>query len=415
MLQMPGAHYTVVVAGNDHREQARQIRAARPNAMILLRPYWGDHNVFTNDPIQVADRCIELLGDLVPGVSRDVVIGNEPNVESPGFNQNDNDHWSTAGLWLEVANKRARERLPDAILHLCPASPGCGDDPALIGGGGQRLWHGAAAVCDRIDGHVYWGRGKQLDPYYGLRHLYFLRQIYTGRDMYLSECGPVDVRDQGAAASEIREWHRRQLMLPWVSGYALFSWWWGGNHPEFNYADKPALLDSLRVTMAEEGTEVAKFTVGPWFTSHEGWVVTRPFGYEDPAYADGWHKGTDLARPGTTGTKGALVLAPFDGKVDFVWHREDRGWEVYIYDPKQGVEFCIYHLLMEPNLRAGDDVAMGQVIGHVGDTGALSTGAHAHVGLVKTFSKPPYNIDERVGRKGWVDLYGPDVIRAWEV
>lgn len=176
-----------------------------------------------------------------------------------------------------------------------------------------------------------------------------------------------------------------------------------------------ALRQEPRFERVLGGGTMAKFTLGPIFTSHENWVVTRPFGFESPDYADGFHKGTDLARPGTTGTKGALVLAPFDGKVDFVWYREDRGWEVYIYDPSQGVEFCIYHLLLEPNLRAGDDVAMGQVIGHVGDTGALSTGAHAHVGLVKTFSRPPYNIDTSVGRAGWFDIMGEDVIRTWEV
>jgi hypothetical protein len=411
MLAMPGECFTVVIAGPEHRDQARQIRAARPNATLLLRPYWGPCNVFADDQLATVDQCLELLGDLPETLCADVVIGNEPNVETPGFDNRDANHWRIAGLWLSVTNARAKLMRPNWRLHLCAPGP----DAELQMETGVRQWLDLAHdLYSEIDAHAYWQRGNQAHEWEGMRHLK-LRDLWQ-RPVWLSECGPVDVRDQVAAAVEIREWMRAQPAH--VEACALFSWGWGANHPEFNYADKPALLASLRETMGggqivptPEEVGMDKITIGPLFQRHAGFVVTRGFGHVDSYYADGWHKGTDFARAGSVGTEGAVLLAPMDCTVDGVWHNASRGWYVYLKADSGLWEYCAYHLMFEPALKPGQALKRGDVIGHLGKSG--TTDAHLHCGLCWVLDAPAWPIDTTKGRAGWLDVMGTDVVREW--
>jgi murein DD-endopeptidase MepM/ murein hydrolase activator NlpD len=92
---------------------------------------------------------------------------------------------------------------------------------------------------------------------------------------------------------------------------------------------------------------------------------------------DYYHRGLDYA-----GAAGSAVIAPADGQVALVG-KVTEGFRVHGnivgIDHGQGVT-SIYMHLSRINVKEGDFVKAGQVIGAVGSTGA-STGPHLHWGL----------------------------------
>ena len=92
---------------------------------------------------------------------------------------------------------------------------------------------------------------------------------------------------------------------------------------------------------------------------------------------DYYHRGVDYA-----GAYGSPVVAPAAGRVSLVG-RESQGFKIHGnvvgIDHGQGVASILMHL-SRINVREGDFVQAGQVIGALGSTGA-STGPHLHWGL----------------------------------
>ncbi|MCY7385850.1 MAG: M23 family metallopeptidase [Microcoleus sp. CAN_BIN18] len=92
---------------------------------------------------------------------------------------------------------------------------------------------------------------------------------------------------------------------------------------------------------------------------------------------DYYHRGVDYA-----GAYGSPVMAPAAGRVSLVG-RESQGFKIHGnvvgIDHGQGVASILMHL-SRINVREGDFVQAGQVIGALGSTGA-STGPHLHWGL----------------------------------
>lgn len=123
-----------------------------------------------------------------------------------------------------------------------------------------------------------------------------------------------------------------------------------------------------------------KLWKGKFLRPNQG-SVTSGYGirrYYNGVFAkDYYHRGVDYA-----GATGSPVIAPADGKVALVG-RVSQGFKLHGntigLDHGQGVT-TIYLHLSRINVKEGDFVKAGQVIGAVGATGG-STGPHLHWGL----------------------------------
>jgi murein DD-endopeptidase MepM/ murein hydrolase activator NlpD len=85
---------------------------------------------------------------------------------------------------------------------------------------------------------------------------------------------------------------------------------------------------------------------------------------------EGYHSGIDYRA-----SRGTPVVAPTAGRVVFVDRLEARGNAVLV-DHGWGLVTGYWHL-SAINVRVGDQVAGGEILGWVGNTG-LSTGSHLH-------------------------------------
>ena len=123
-----------------------------------------------------------------------------------------------------------------------------------------------------------------------------------------------------------------------------------------------------------------KFWNGPLLRPNSG-EITTIYGvrrYYNGIFAqDYYHRGVDYA-----GAYGSPVIAPAAGRVSLVG-RESQGFKIHGnvvgIDHGQGVASILMHL-SRIDVREGDLVQAGQVIGGLGSTGA-STGPHLHWGL----------------------------------
>ncbi len=123
-----------------------------------------------------------------------------------------------------------------------------------------------------------------------------------------------------------------------------------------------------------------KFWNGPFLKPNQGRITTiygvRRY-YNGKFANDYYHRGVDYA-----GAAGSPVVAPAAGRVALVG-QVSQGFRVHGnivgIDHGQGVT-SIYMHLSRINVKEGDFVKAGQVIGAVGSTGA-STGPHLHWGL----------------------------------
>ena len=123
-----------------------------------------------------------------------------------------------------------------------------------------------------------------------------------------------------------------------------------------------------------------KFWNGPFLRPNQG-PITTVYGvrryYNGEFAKDYYHRGVDYA-----GGEGSPVIAPAAGRVALVG-QESQGFRVHGnaigIDHGQGVTSIFMHL-SRIDVREGDFVQAGQVIGEVGATGA-ATGPHLHWGL----------------------------------
>lgn len=123
-----------------------------------------------------------------------------------------------------------------------------------------------------------------------------------------------------------------------------------------------------------------KYWNGPFKRPNQG-EVTSGYGirrYYNGVFAkDYYHRGVDYA-----GGTGSPVIAPADGRVALIG-RVSEGFQIHGntigVDHGQGVASIFLHL-SRIDVKEGDFVRAGQVIGAVGATGAV-TGPHLHWGL----------------------------------
>ena len=345
---------------------------------------------------------------------------NDPNVVYEGYNEIADDN----ALANAIFEYERMGFLHNGGFHACVVDSSAGTPDLLVWSTAFKAMLDAMRASDVVGLHEYWPDAPGLADTWLCGRWRLVPELAEKR-IVITECGRDRVKVSKVwrgqpgwklttdAETYLRELGRYEALMvesPNVIGGCVYQA--AAVDPRWAAFDVAEIWDRVVAQYAPEGGAMPKITLGPFLQDHRGWVVTRQFGYADPCYADGFHKGTDFARPGTTGTEGAVVISPVKGRVDFVSQRADRGWEIYIYS--DGFEFCIYHLMQEPRFKPEDPVELGQFIGHVGGTGVLSTGPHAHVGLVWTGSRPPYPIDTSKGRQGWVDIISSDVIRLWE-
>ncbi|MGI0486092.1 M23 family metallopeptidase [Pantanalinema rosaneae CENA516] len=135
------------------------------------------------------------------------------------------------------------------------------------------------------------------------------------------------------------------------------------------------LVDAFKKLVTPE-----KYWRGAFLRPNQG-EVTTVYGvrryYNGKFAQDYYHRGVDYA-----GGHGSPVVAPAAGRVALVG-REAQGFKIHGntigIDHGQGVLSIFLHL-SRINVKEGDMVNVGQVIGTVGSTGA-STGPHLHWGL----------------------------------
>jgi len=135
-----------------------------------------------------------------------------------------------------------------------------------------------------------------------------------------------------------------------------------------------------RVTAFKQLKTPEKFWDGPFLKPNQGSISTI-YGvrrsYNGVLAKDYYHRGIDYA-----GAKGSPVIAPAAGRVALVG-RVSQGFRLHGncvgIDHGQGVTSIFMHL-SRINVKEGDFVQAGQVIGAVGSTGA-ATGPHLHWGL----------------------------------
>lgn len=138
--------------------------------------------------------------------------------------------------------------------------------------------------------------------------------------------------------------------------------------------------------------------------------VSQLFGANPYMYKRfGWrgHNGIDFACP--TGTK---LLSGINGVVKSAYNNVG-GWgnHIYIWDKTQNI-MTIHAHLKTLNVRAGDKVKSGQLIGLSGNTGN-STGPHLHFGVYKV-DKNGNNINLWNGYGGAINPFDKNLV-VWKI
>ena len=83
--------------------------------------------------------------------------------------------------------------------------------------------------------------------------------------------------------------------------------------------------------------------------------------------------------------RGTPVVAATDGRIAKLYTSAAGGLTIYQFDAEE--RFCYYYAHLDsyaPNLREGENVAQGRVIGYVGTTGNAPPGTpHLHFAIYK--------------------------------
>lgn len=186
----------------------------------------------------------------------------------------------------------------------------------------------------------------------------------------LSEAGRWEIRVEGEGQT--------RNMAVWVSDrqFQTQSIWLPPGKDDLEGTD----MEFDRVDEFKKLVTPEKFWNGPFLRPNNG-PITTIYGvrrYYNGVFADEYyHRGVDYA-----GATGSPVVAPAAGRIALVG-RESEGFEIHGnvvgIDHGQGLTSLYLHL-SRIDVKEGDMVQAGQVIGGVGTTGA-STGPHLHWGL----------------------------------
>ena len=135
----------------------------------------------------------------------------------------------------------------------------------------------------------------------------------------------------------------------------------------------PRLLEGGKIQIQVENQAIAQVWPVENTTERQIW---SHFG--DPR--DGGarvHHGVDIFAP-----RGTPIFAPVAGRITRVGERELGGLSVSMMDDERSISFYFAHLNSYGDVRAGQQVEAGHIIGTVGNTGnAITTPPHLHLGI----------------------------------
>ena len=142
--------------------------------------------------------------------------------------------------------------------------------------------------------------------------------------------------------------------------------------PEIESED---FIDSLEKTITKAYLMI--YGGEEWLTPVQG-AITSKFGKRNTGIkgASTNHKGIDIGA-----ASGMPILATRDGKVVASTSNKESGYYIRI-DHGDGYVSAYAHMKELSNLKPGDKVSQGDVIGYVGSTG-ISSGAHLHFAVYK--------------------------------
>ena len=271
-----------------------------------------------------------------------------------------------------------------AVGPLIPRFAGTEDQHAL--GMMQFLPSTYRGVVARVDAAT----GKNL----GMAGIWDAESAIYAAAFYLKDSGaPGDMR-RALFAYNNADWYV-ELILSWAAHYA------GGPVPDPNLYDPnrggpPVILVAPENPLqpVQYGMHLDVLSPIPLyapFTAGQTWYA----GGDGSFYGDGFHSDASGAHyavdfnKGTSGNaqsdEGEPVLAVADGVINNVYSTLGGGWTVEMYhrSPQGTMLRSLYlHLKDDPRttlgLKVNTPVPHGTTIGHVGNTGATSTGAHLH-------------------------------------
>ena len=127
--------------------------------------------------------------------------------------------------------------------------------------------------------------------------------------------------------------------------------------------------------------------------------VTQPFGVNYLDFYQQWglkgHNGVDFRAK-----NGCPAYACFDGKINYCGTDKTGGIQVDIWN--RGGKKAIYYHLKDYNVKQGQIVKEGDIIGHCDNTGKYTTGSHLHFGF-KNVDKNGYTLNWDNGYNGAID------------
>jgi hypothetical protein len=238
---LPSESFTVL---HLDRGQIPEIRAAYPNALILVRHYL--ENWYRDDAIQVAQAIAEWYKD-VRSYTKHITYANEQNLSAEGHPFN--DLYPPALLYEKVRDwnttvlQNLRQLCPDAVIHFPALSQGHSDDQNDAGYVGFEVLRKCVEAHDFLDIHTYWnGSQNRTDPFYGRRYEK-LHALFPKMRLFISECNSdVDVAADNGAGIAI--WYAG---LPsYIEGTALFIWDSYDNQKVWILKNKPNILNAMR-------------------------------------------------------------------------------------------------------------------------------------------------------------------------
>ncbi|MCL2773973.1 MAG: M23 family metallopeptidase [Oscillospiraceae bacterium] len=204
----------------------------------------------------------------------------------------------------------------------------------------------------------------------------------------------------GATIGELTENNKNMKLYPYY--YETFYSVLGGFVGEYEVIEPDPSNPLKEITTKKYGLKVfSPVAKGYGYTHYEDFGASRSYGYSRP------HTGNDLL-----GNVGTPIIAVEDGYVEAIGWNQYGGWRIGIrtYDKKRYYYYA--HLRKDhpfvPNLKEGDAVHAGDVIGYLGMTGYSAkenvnniTIPHLHFGLQIIFSEVQKDGTNQI----WVDVY----------
>jgi lysozyme len=240
--------WAAIVALQFQMGDLRRIRAAYPNAIILMRAYLD--NWYVTDPISWGIQIAKWAGEV-----REFAVhwtwANEQNLKceghplgaTPGHDYPPRSVYEDITKWNLEVIRTIRSQAPWIKLHYPANSKGHSDDQDDgTGYIGMEIQRPAIEQCDILDDHTYWTKDLWADPYYGKRYE-LVHKLFPRMPLFISECGTINMLPNEAEA-----WLR--ALPDYIPAACWFIWDSDDNNAAWRLYNKPLMLDAFRRYLA---------------------------------------------------------------------------------------------------------------------------------------------------------------------